>query len=143
MAEPLLSTRFHVCMADVDAAMILFYATPLRWAERVLSQWRREIGLPVSEMLRSGVGSPVVKTEVTYVRPMHMDEEVEAELWLANRSRRSYTLRCQFNAGPGGPVATQVWITQVAVSVGDDGQMHSTELPGDIAEVLDGAALNP
>jgi hypothetical protein len=72
-----------------------------------------------------------------------MDEEVEAELWLADRSRRAYTLRCQFNAGPGGPLATQVWITQVAVSIGDDGEMHATELPGDIAEVLDGAALNP
>jgi hypothetical protein len=44
MAEPLLSTDFHVGKADVDTAMVLFYATPLRGAEPVLAKWRREIG---------------------------------------------------------------------------------------------------
>ncbi len=138
--RPLLSADFHVVMADVDMAHILYYATPLRWAERVLTRWRREIGLPVSAMLTSGKGSPVVETRITYARPLRMDDAVQARLWLDSRGRRAYTLRCDFHAGADGPIANQVWITQVPVELGENGSMRACDLPPEMAEALDRAA---
>jgi acyl-CoA thioesterase FadM len=137
---PLFTTRFHVSMGDVDAAMILFYATPMHWAERVLSQWRRDIGQSVSSMLAGGSGSPVVHAEVDYLRPMRLDDEVEATLWLGARSPRSYTLICRFAAGPGGPVGAQVSITMVWVEVGEDGAMHSAPVPPEMVAALEAGA---
>lgn len=141
--EPLFRDVFHVVMADVDMAQVLYYGTPLRWAERILSRWRREVGLSVSEMLRSGQGSPVVETRVTYLRPLRMDEEVEGLLWLSARGQRAYTMRVDFTAGAGGALTNQVWITQVPVEVTAGGRLNVCELPPETAAVLDRAVLNP
>jgi acyl-CoA thioesterase FadM len=134
---PLFSRQFHVSMADVDAAEILFYATPLLWAERLLTDWRRSIGLPVSGMLAQGLGSPVVRTEVTYSRPLRLDDPVEATLWPVRLSARSFTVLCRFAAGRGGPVATEVQITQVTVRKDGDG-VTPVAVPDDLVAHLAG-----
>jgi len=138
VSGPLLTARFHVVMADVDAAQILYFATPLRWAERMFSRWRREVGLPMSEMLRTGTGTPAVRSEITYAASLHLDEEVEATMWCDRRSTRSYTTRYDFAAGPEGPLATQVWLTQATIERDADGRMRSVPIPGDLAAALGG-----
>ncbi len=140
-AAPLFTRRFYVSMADVDAAMILFYATPLLWAERLLSDWRREAGHSVSRMLVEGLGSPVVRTEITYLRPMRLDDEVEATLWFKARSARSFTVVCQFAAGVGGPVGAEVLITQVTIELDEYGEMRPAAVPADFVAALEAGGV--
>lgn len=127
-------------MADVDAADHLFYAAPLLWAERLLTAWRRDVGQPVSAMLRQGLGSPVVRSEITYSRPLRLDDEVEGTLWFVGRSARTFTVLCRFAAGTGGPVATEVQITQVAVRR-MHGEARAMEVPAELVAQLEGAHL--
>jgi acyl-CoA thioesterase FadM len=135
----LLTRRFHVTMSDVDATTALYYASPMLWAGRMLTDWRLESGRPVSAMLASGQGTPVVRAEVTYTRPMRLDDEVEATMWFLERSRRTFTLACRFALGPGGPIGAEVRIVQTAVAVGEDGAFRSTELPADLVAGLEGS----
>ena len=51
--------RLRVVMADVDAASILYFATPYRWQELLFTGWMHSIGHPVSGLLGSGRGCPV------------------------------------------------------------------------------------
>jgi acyl-CoA thioester hydrolase len=133
---PLFRSQFHVTMADVDAAQILFYAAPLMWAERMMTAWRRESGFPLSRMLAESRGSPVVRTEVLYHRPLRLDDEVAGALWLKGRSRRSFTLLSCFTAGADGPLAVEVSVTQVSVEADADGALVPTELCDEFAAQL-------
>jgi acyl-CoA thioesterase FadM len=135
-AGPLFRREFHVSMADVDAAEILFYATPLLWAERLLTDWRRSIGQPVSEMISAGLGSPVVRTQVTYSHPLRLDDPVEATLWFKARTNRSFTVLCRFAAGPEAPVAAEVQITQVTVRRDGDA-VRSVPVPEELVSELE------
>lgn len=135
-ATPLSTNRFHVSMGDVDAAGHLFYAAPLLWAERLLTDWRRAVGQPVSGMLRDGWGSPVVRTEITYSRPLRLDDEVEGTLWFVGRSARTFTVLCRFTAGTGGPVGAEVQITQVPVRQ-VDGEPRATDVPAELVAQLE------
>ena len=38
--------RILVTMADVDAAGIIYFASPLRWAEKLFTTWAHEMGHP-------------------------------------------------------------------------------------------------
>jgi acyl-CoA thioester hydrolase len=137
-AAPLLVHRFHVSSPDVDSTKALFYGAPLVWAARMLGDWRREAGVSVSRMLDQGLGSPVVRTEVTYLRPLRVDDEVEGTLWYKERSSRSFTVVCRFAAGPGGPVAAEVQIKQVPVRIDADGKPRGSEMPPDLIAALEG-----
>jgi acyl-CoA thioesterase FadM len=106
---------------------------------RMLTDWRREAGFSVTRMLEQRQGSPVVRTEVTYARPMRLDDEVDATMWYLGRSARSFTLRFRFAAGADGPVAAQVQITQVTVEVDEHGEMRPTGVPTDVVAALETA----
>jgi acyl-CoA thioester hydrolase len=142
-ATPLLVHRFHVASPDVDSTTALFYGAPLVWAARMLGDWRREAGVSVSRMLGEGLGSPVVRTEVTYLRPLRVDDEVEGTLWFKERSSRSFTVVCRFAAGPGGPVAAEVEIKQVPVRIDADGKPRGCEMPPDLIAALEGTRPGP
>jgi hypothetical protein len=44
--SPLVTDRFLVAMADTDATRVIYYGTPLRWAERLVTTWFVEVGFP-------------------------------------------------------------------------------------------------
>ena len=110
-----------MAMADVDAAGIIYYATPLRWAERVTSAWLAEIGLSVRRILAEGAGFPAVRTEVLYRRPLAVDDVVQSSLSMERVGRTSFTALVQFRReGDGGDVAVEVRTVQAWVRIGDD-----------------------
>ena len=45
-------------MADVDAAGIIYYASPLRWAEVLLGDWLEQSGHSIAAMLGGRRGDP-------------------------------------------------------------------------------------
>ena len=74
----LIERSWRVTMADVDAAGIIYYASPLRWAEVLLGDWLEQSGHSIAAMLGAGEATPVVgeSTEAAYR---------DAEKWLVKR----------------------------------------------------------
>ena len=130
----LLIHRFRVPMGDTDAAQIIYFGSPVRWAERLFTDWLATIGMPTSEVLRAGFGLPAVHAELSYRRPLRLDERVRGELRLHHRSARSITWRCEFfpdDAEDDGGVAVEVLITQVYVRIDPAGPV-AVPLPGQL-----------
>ena len=133
----LLIHRFRVPMGDTDAAQIIYFGAPMRWAERLFTDWLATIGLPTSDVLRAGFGLPAVHAELSYRRPLRLDERVRGELRLHRRSARSITWRCEFYSdgdgdGDGnGGVAVDVLITQVYARIDPAGPV-AVPLPGQL-----------
>jgi acyl-CoA thioesterase FadM len=76
----LLTTARRVPMADVDAAGILYFGAPYRWLEESFSGWLKELGHPLSAILRSGSGCPCVTSATSYGVPLVLDDEVTVHL---------------------------------------------------------------
>lgn len=92
----LTSDIYRVSMADIDGAGIIYFASPLRWYEALLSKWLDSIGHPVSLMIRSGVAIPTVSVTVDYLRPIGMDESMELTIWAEGETgRASFGTRCE------------------------------------------------
>jgi YbgC/YbaW family acyl-CoA thioester hydrolase len=129
-----LTERFRVAMADVDAAGIIYYATPLRWAERITSAWLADIGLPIRRILADGLGAPAVRTEVLYHEPLAVDDEVEASLSLERAGSTSFTSRVDFRRAGRPEIAVEVRTVQVWVRLGHDEArtLAATPLPAAI-----------
>ena len=110
---PLIRDRFRVTMGDTDAAQVIYFGAPTRWAERLMTTWLADVKFPTSELLASGYGLPAVRAELTYHKPLRLDDQVEATLWLQRKSARSVTWRAEF-AHPGDSTpAVRVLLTQV------------------------------
>jgi acyl-CoA thioester hydrolase len=95
--SPLVTGRFLVAMADTDATRVIYYGTPLRWAERLVTTWLVEVGFPTSDALQTGRGLPAVHVEVTYLSPLRLDELVDAAMFLERLGGSSSTFRAEFN----------------------------------------------
>lgn len=114
-STPLLHRRFRVAVGDTDAAQVIYFAAPTRWAERLSSEWLAEAGFPTSKMLAAGFGLPAVRCELTYHSPLRLDDELDATLWLDRLSTRSLTFRSDFALVGAPEPAVQMRLTQVYV----------------------------
>jgi acyl-CoA thioester hydrolase len=137
--QPLGTDRFRVTMGDTDAAQIIYFGAPVRWAERLFTGYLAEIGLPTSAVLASGRGLPAVDMHVTYRRPLRLDDEVRGELRVHRRTVRSITWQCDFFKVGEPPLAVRVLTTQVSVTVAD-GRPSPVQLPAELVSQLDSAA---
>jgi hypothetical protein len=50
--------RFRVTMSDTDAARLIYFGAPARWAQRLLTTWLADVGTPLSKSLDSGFDAP-------------------------------------------------------------------------------------
>lgn len=97
----------RVAMADVDGAQIIYFTSPLRWMEAQFTEWLARIGHPLSELLRGGLGMPVVSAEASFKRPLRLDDIVEQRLFAGDIGRTSFTIGCHVHADPDdAPVVT-------------------------------------
>ncbi len=112
---PLREVRLRVVMADVDAAGILYFATPYRWQELLFTGWMHAIGHPVSGLLQSGNGCPAVRSSCTYLRPLRLDDFVRCELACEETGRTSFEIGMRGYEAASGELAVQtatrhVWV---------------------------------
>lgn len=127
---------YRVPMADVDAAQVLYYATPFRWKELAFTDWLARTGHPLVGLLAAGQGFPCVSAAAQYYRPVRLDDVVEFVLLLEKTGRTSLELRLDV-IGPDGEVVVRVTTTNVwlngsrpaplpawlrSFEAGDDGQ---------------------
>lgn len=141
---PLLRRRFRVAMGDTDAARVIYFAAPTRWAESMSSEWLADVGFATSRMLATGFGLPAVHAELTYRGPLRLDDELDATLWLDRLSKRSLTFRSDFALVGAPEPAVQMRLTQVYARTSGE-TPESVPLPDELVAHLrgDGAGSLP
>lgn len=117
---PLARDRFRVAMSDTDAARVIYFGAPARWAERLVTAWLADVKFPISGLLAAGFGMPAVHVELSYHRALRLDDLVEASLWVDKKSARSVTWRADFTRSSEFPVAVQALLTQVYARIDGD-----------------------
>jgi acyl-CoA thioester hydrolase len=109
----LFSDRFIVAMADVDAAGIIYFGSPVRWAERMYTTWVRALGHPTRMMFSEGIATPAVNLGVNYRSHINLDDECRLDLTAAKIGTTSFTLRCECFVGDADTAAVEVRTTHV------------------------------
>ena len=107
----LIERFWRVTMADVDAAGIIYYASPLRWAEVLLGDWLEQAGHSISAMLGAGEAIPVVGVEVRYRAPLSLDDHLRLRLSAQRIGTTSFTTRCDVWGPRTGQPAVEVAVT--------------------------------
>jgi acyl-CoA thioester hydrolase len=141
-SRPLLRHRFRVAMGDTDAAQVIYFAAPTRWAERMASEWLAEAGFATSRQLAAGYGMPAVHVELTYHGPLRLDDEIDATLWLDKLSTRSFTLRSEFRLADAQEPAVQMRMTQVYART-SGAAPEACPMPDTLVSHLRGHAVPP
>ncbi|MEH0421478.1 acyl-CoA thioesterase [Streptomyces sp. B21-083] len=136
-SEPLLRRRFRVAMGDTDAAQVVYFAAPARWAESMMSEWLVTAGFATSRLLAAGLGTPAVHAEFTYRDCLRLDDELDACLRLESLSKRSFTMRSDFAVVGSPEPAMQLRLTQVYARV-SDAALEALPLPGELVRRLQG-----
>jgi YbgC/YbaW family acyl-CoA thioester hydrolase len=107
----LIERSWRVTMADVDAAGIIYYASPLRWAEVLLGDWLEHSGHSIAAMLGAGEAIPVVGVEVRYRAPLGLDDHLRLGLSAQRIGGTSFTTRCDVWGPRTGDPAVEVAVT--------------------------------
>ena len=107
----LIERSWRVTMADVDAAGIIYYASPLRWAEVLLGDWLEQTGHSIATMLGGNQAIPVVGVEVRYRAPLSLDDHLRLRLSAQRIGTTSFTTRCDVWGPRTGQPAVEVAVT--------------------------------
>lgn len=109
----LIERSWRVTMADVDAAGIIYYASPLRWAEVLLGDWLDQSGHSIAAMLGGNETIPVVGVEVRYRAPLSLDDHLRLRLSAQRIGTTSFTTRCDVWGPRAEHPAVEVAVTHV------------------------------
>jgi YbgC/YbaW family acyl-CoA thioester hydrolase len=112
----LIERDWRVTMADVDAAGIIYYASPLRWAEVLLGDWLERSGHTIAAMLDTGEAIPVVGVQVRYRSPLGLDDHLRLGLSPQRIGTTSFTTRCDAWGPRAADPAVEVVVTHAFVS---------------------------
>lgn len=129
--------EYRVKMADVDAASIIYFASPLRWKEMIFTNWLADIGHPLREMLDGGAGCPCVECSVRYRYPLRLDDVIRLELVATHVGRSSIGLRVSATTSKD-VLAVEVNTRNVWTDFQSDGPMSSRPMPEWLRSALTG-----
>ncbi len=88
-AEASIASR--VGYVDTDAAGVAHHSSYLRWLEEARSAWVRERGCSLADWSSAGLVFAVAGAQLSYLRPLRLDDEIVATAALAKRGRSSST----------------------------------------------------
>lgn len=91
-AIPLSTERYRVCMSDVDAAGVLYYASPLLWHERLMQEWLVSLGHPLQSLLDAAEVPPCVSVACQFHSPVSLGTVLDNQLWADDLTRRSFAI---------------------------------------------------
>jgi YbgC/YbaW family acyl-CoA thioester hydrolase len=86
---------FNVNMTDVDLVQVNF-ARFFVWMDDGYDALLRELGHPLSGILASGFGTPVVDARCEYRRPVTLDDEFTLRSAVVSHGRSSYVVGHRF-----------------------------------------------
>ena len=92
-AAPTFSHPVRIYWEDTDAGGVVFYANYLKFFERARTEWLRSLGL-AQQRLRDEEGLVFVVTDsqVRYVLPARLDDELTVRVTIAEAARATLTL---------------------------------------------------
>lgn len=83
----------RVYWEDTDAGGIVFYANYLKFFERARTEWLRSVGIGQQQLLEStGAMFVVAQTNVRYLRPARLDDELIVTANVIETGRASLTV---------------------------------------------------
>ena len=87
------SFSVRVYWEDTDAGGIVFYANYLKFFERARTEWLRSVGIGQQQLLEStGAMFVVAQTNVRYLRPARLDDELIVTANVIETGRASLTI---------------------------------------------------
>ena len=75
---------------DTDAGGVVYYANYLRYFERARTEYLKECGLNIKELLHKGILFIVVRTEVDYKSPAELYDTIQVETRISEISKASF-----------------------------------------------------
>ena len=85
--------KIRVYWEDTDAGGIVFYANYLKFFERARTEWLRSLGIEQQRLKETTGGIFVVaQTDVRYLRPARLDDDLMVTARLKDSGRASMTI---------------------------------------------------
>jgi acyl-CoA thioesterase FadM len=131
-------------MGDVDAAGILYFPVPYRWHEELFTGWLKDVGHPISGMLRGDAACPCVGSAATYPATAGVDDELEMTLHPTKAGTTSFGLATCVRRIDDGRLVVHVgsWhVWSAFVGEGPDRTLRPTPLPSWLRNALAEAPL--
>ena len=140
MAEqnlPPFSWPLRIYWEDTDAGGIVFYANYLKFFERARTEWLRSLGIEQHSLREQTGGMFIVsETQVRYLQPARLDDELIVTAALADTGRASMMIRQQaFLKTAGAPKL----LAEASIRIGwvDATSLKPTRLPSSILDSLE------
>jgi acyl-CoA thioester hydrolase len=122
--------RRRVQFVEVDSAGIVHFSCFFRYFEEAEHAMWREANLSIARR-GAGVGFPRVSASFDYHSPLHLEEEFDVTVRIAELRRKSIRYTCEISRGDTR-IATGSTVI-VCVSRGPDGTMKAVDIPTTIA----------
>lgn len=113
--EPRIETRLKVYYFDTDAAGVVHNVAYLRLVEVARSELAEKLGWSLEEMGRTGLVPVLVRTEIDYLRPARLGEELSIESRLTRLERVRFVIESAIRKG--GEPGELVRCRQILVTV--------------------------
>jgi acyl-CoA thioester hydrolase len=78
----------------------------IQWMEIGRCLLLEAVGMPISEITDRGFGPVLVETVINYKKPLRLNDQVHAEVWLSELSQASAWMDFQFMNGKGEVAAS-------------------------------------
>ena len=135
------SSAFHwplrIYWEDTDAGGIVFYANYLKFFERARTEWLRSLGIEQHSLREQTGGMFIVsETQVRYLQPARLDDELIVTAELADKGRASMVIRQQaFLKSAGAPSL----LAEASIRIGwvDAASLKPTRIPSSILDSLE------
>ena len=123
----------RVYWEDTDAGGIVFYANYLKFFERARTEWLRALGIGQAQLREQTGGMFVVsETQVRYLRPARLDDQLRVTARLEEAGRASLVI-VQEVFGPDGRVLAE---GRIRLGWIDATTMSPTRLPAAVLQAL-------
>jgi acyl-CoA thioesterase FadM len=109
-------------MESVDAVGIVFFPAYWIWYEQAFEGFIATIsGRTWGDVVRSGLGIPVVHAEIDHLKPVHLSDKLRIDLGLLRTGRRSVEFEARYLDDDNEPVA-MAHTVHVVTTRGDLGE---------------------
>lgn len=126
-------TERTVQFRDTDAGGIMHFASYFGWMEEAEHEALRSVGLSAMDEVH-GVGWPRVSVQCDYAAPIRFEDVVTIEVAVERIGSKSVTY--QIGISHDGRDVALGKMTAVCCSLGEDGKIHSVEIPPAVLERL-------
>ena len=83
---------------EIDALSHVSNIAYIRWLEMARSQLLEECEMPVKDLIEAGFGPVLVRTEIDYLRPVYLGDQVVIRLWISKLGTASAILEFEILA---------------------------------------------